>query len=64
MFGIKSTPQDTGNCSCSELNLGNRPRVKSTFSPGLTACLMGWDTYCRIPDYDELAKAEVEEEGE
>ena len=62
MFGINGTPQDMGSCSCENLKHGNRPQIKSTWSPGITAAIMGWGGYCEIPDYDKLAKEAAEGE--
>ena len=64
MFNFNRSPKNMGNCSCEDLYHGNRPLIKSTLSPGLTACIMGWDSYCTIKDYDEVAKEELAKEGE
>lgn len=46
------------SCDCDTVQHGNRPRIKSAYSPGLTAAMMGWDVVCRVPDYDDLAQKE------
>jgi len=62
MFALKESPKDMGSCSCEDFYHGNRPWVESNLSPGLTAMIQGWDAYCTIKDYDEIAKEEMTKE--
>lgn len=64
MFGCFSmSPKYVGDCSCEDLQYGNKPIIKTTLSPGLAAAMRGWNSYCIIKDYDELAKEEAAKEG-
>lgn len=63
IFNMGSPQRDLGACTCDFLH-GNRPQVKSIYSPGLTAAMQGWNAYCIIPDYDKLAKEEAEQEAQ
>jgi hypothetical protein len=60
MFYINSTPEYTGECSCESLRHGNLPQVKRTISAGLVAAMQGWDYYCIVRDYDDVAKEEMD----
>ena len=62
MFSLNKSPKNMGDCSCEYLRYGNIPRIKTTFSAGFAAAIMGWDGYCEIKDYDEIAKIEAEKE--
>lgn len=59
MFNISNFPKNMGTCSCDDIHHGNRPKIKSIFPPALTAMMQGWDNYCLVKDYDDLAKEEL-----